>query len=85
MQNKISKGDKSLTLFVINTSLLLEIIMNDVAKENKNATFKKRAPDGSKLKILAIDKNSNENPKSFLVWVAGLPLKNRIEIKITVK
>ena len=67
MQNKISKGDKNVTLLVMIASLLFDKIINDVASENKNATFKKRAPDGSKLKIFANDKNSNENPKSFLV------------------
>ena len=85
MQNKISSGDKNLTLLAIKTSLLLDTIMNDVANENKKATFKNRAPEGSKLKIFATDKNSNENPSNFLVCAVGFALKNKIEVKITVK
>jgi hypothetical protein len=84
-QNKISNGDKTLTLLETKVSLVLDVIMKDVANENKNATFKNRAPEGSRLKIFATDKNNNEKPSSFLVCGDGLALKNMIEIKITVK
>ena len=85
MQNRINKGDKSLTLLAIKTSLLLETMIKDVASEKRKATFKNRAPDGNKLKILATAKNNNEKPNNFLVCFDNLALKKITEIKITVK
>ena len=85
IQNKINNGESDFALFLIMVSLLLVTTINDVANENRKATFKKRPPDGSKLKILATARNNNENPSKFRVFEVRFPLKNKIEMKITVK
>lgn len=85
MQNIINNGDKSFAVFVIISRLFCKTIIKQHAIEKRNATFKKRPPDGNKLTMFATARNNNEKPNNFLICLVKSAFKNITEKNISVK
>ena len=84
-QNAISNGDNIFALFVINEILVCVKMIKHAAIEKRNATFKKRLPEGSKLIMFAKLKNSNENPNNLSCFFLMSDLKKSTDTKIRLK
>jgi hypothetical protein len=85
MQNSNNNGDKSFVVFKTITRLLCKTIIKQHAIEKRNATFKKRPPDGNKLTIFATARNNNEKPNNFFICLVKSAFKNITEKNISVK
>ena len=64
---------------------MFDRIMKVNANAKRKATFRKRPPDGSKLRILANARNSKEKPNNRLYCGVKFTLKNTMEINITLQ